>query len=74
MDELKLKLSTKFMRGFVAKQIKKAIFKQTGYQVDIQLNEIAVETKDGRIYIHANVDASLDSEDFVDIIKSTDVD
>lgn len=74
MDELKLKLSTKFMRGFIAKLISKFIFKQIGYPVDIQINEIAIETKDGKIHLHTNVDAQVNSEDFYKIIKSIDLD
>ena len=74
MDELKLKLSTKFMRGIVAKLIKRAIFKQTGYQVDIQINEIAIETKDGKIHLHTSVDADVDYEDFRNILESVNMD
>lgn len=74
MDELKLKLSTKFMRGIVAKLLKKAIFKQFGYPVDIQINEIAIETKDGKIHLHTSVDADVNYEDFRDILKSVYLD
>lgn len=74
MDELKLKLSTKFMRGIVAKLISKAILKNVGYNIDIQLNEIEVETKDGKIRLHINVDAELDNNEFTKIIKGIDLD
>ena len=70
MDELKISLSTKFMRGIVTKIISKAILKKTGYNIDIQLNEIKLETIDGKVCLHADVDAKIDNEDFINIIKS----
>lgn len=74
MDELKLKLSTKFMRGIVAKLLSKVIRDKLGYEIDIQLNEIAVETVDGKIQLHANVDANIDNEEFKKIVKSIGLD
>ena len=35
MDELKMSLSTKFMKGIVTKIISKAILKKTGYNINI---------------------------------------
>ena len=70
MDELKMSLSTKFMRGIVTKIISKAILKKTGYNIDIQLNEIKLETIDGKVCLHADVDAKINNEDFINIIKS----
>ena len=71
MDEMKRKLSTKFMRGMVSKLISKAIYKKLGYKVDIQLNDINVEFIDGETSIHADVDLRLDKEGFTKLIKST---
>lgn len=73
MDELKLILNTKFMRGMVTKIIKKAILKKTGYQVDIDLNEITVEVVDGKAHLHVNADAAINTNDLLDIIKSNDL-
>lgn len=73
MDELKLALSTKFMKGIVTKMIAKALFKKTGYKIDILLNELKLETSDGKVYLHANVDAEMNSEEFVKLIKSKDL-
>lgn len=70
MDELKLILGTKFMRGIVTKIIAKAIFKKTGYQVDIDLHEIKAEVIDGKVHLHMNVDAAINTDDLVNIIKS----
>lgn len=70
MDEMKLKLSTKFMRGIVAKLIAKAIYAKTGYKVDIQLNELAVSIVNGETSVSTNVEVKLASEEFTKIVKS----
>lgn len=74
MDELKLKLSTKFMRGIVTKLISKAIYKKYGYTVDIVLNQIEIKTENGKVRLHADVDAEVNNEEFIKIIKSVGLD
>ena len=74
MDELKLKLSTKFMRGIVAKLVSKAISKKLGYKIDIQLNDIAIDNEDGKIHLHVNADAEISNEEFLKIIKNIGLD
>lgn len=74
MDELKLKLSTKFMRGIVAKLVSKSLFKKFGCEIDIQINEIEVTTHDGKVYLHVNADAETTNEEFKKIIKSSGLD
>lgn len=70
MDELKLKLSTRFMRGIIANLAVKAIEKKLGYKIDILINEIEVKTEDGEIKLHTSVDAKIKNDEFVRIIKS----
>lgn len=70
MDELKLKLSTKFMRGIVANLISKALVKKLGYNIDILLNEIEVKSEDGKVKLHINADAEVENGDLVKILKS----
>lgn len=74
MDEMKLKLSTKFMRGIVAKIISKTLSKKLGVKADIRLNEIEVSTVNDRILIHANVDGEISKEDFMNLIKGINLD
>lgn len=74
MDVLKLKLSTKFMKNMIANLISKTLFKKTGYNVNILLNEIEVENVNGKIYLHINADAEVDNGEFVKILKSLGVD
>lgn len=74
MDELKLKLSTKFMRGIVAKLISKALVKKLGYEIDILLNEIEVKTEDGKVHLHIDADAEIENSEFKKMLKSIGMD
>lgn len=70
MDEMKLKLSTKFMRGMVAKLITRFIYKKYGYKVNIQLNDLDISVIDGETSINTNVEIKLDSKEFMNIMKT----
>ena len=74
MDELKFKLSTKFMRGIVANLLSKVISKKFGYDVDIQINEIVLRTEEGKVKIHVDVDGEVSNDEFKNIIKSVGLD
>ena len=69
MDEMKLSLSTKFMRGMLAKLISKLIKKKYGYKVEIHISEIDLDMMDGQTHIHANVDLNVGSDDFKKLLK-----
>ena len=64
MDEIKLKLTTKFMRGIVSKLIERSIYKKYGYRVNIQLNDLDISVVDGETTINTNVEAKISSEEF----------
>ena len=74
MDELKLNLSGRFMKGIVTKMIAKTIKKKLGYQIDIQLHELGVEAIGGKVYLHINADAEMSSSDFAKLVKCSDED
>lgn len=74
MDEMNIKLSTKFMRNIVAKLLSKFIYKKVGYKIDIQLDSLDVRFIDGETRISANVEAKLNSEEFKKIIKASGLD
>ena len=74
MDEMKLRLTTKFMRNIVSKLLAKLIFKKTGYKIDIQLNDLDLNFVDGETKINANVELHLDSKEFTKIIKTIGLD
>lgn len=73
-DALKLKLSTKFMRGIVSKLIAKAVYKKYGYKIDIQLKELDINVIDGDATINTNVEVKVSSDEFMKIIKDIGLD
>lgn len=68
MDEMKLKLTTKFMRGIVSKLIEKSIYKKYGCIVNVQLNDLDISIIDGETTINTNVEAKISSEEFKKIM------
>ena len=68
MDEMKLKLTTKFMRGIVSKLIERSIYKKYGYIVNVQLNDLDINIVDGETTINTNVEAKISSEEFKKMI------
>ena len=74
MDEMKLKLTTGFMRNMASKLIARSIYKKTGYKVDIQLNDLDISFVDGETNIKTNVEVKLNSKEFAKIIKSIGLD
>lgn len=71
MDELRLRLSTKFMRGIITTLLSKLIRSKFGYDIDIQLNEIEIRTEGGKVRLHADVEAEVSNDEFMKIIKSS---
>lgn len=74
MDEMKLKLSTKFMRGMISKLLSKMIYTKFGYKIDIQLNDLIVKYNDGRARLYVDADVDIDGEEFMNIMKSVGLD
>lgn len=74
MDELKLNLTTKLMKGIVTKLLTKMIYKKCGCKVDIQLNELQINVVDGKAHLHANVDAEINNDEFMKIVKTIGMD
>ena len=74
MDEMRIKLSTSFMRGIVSKLIARSIYKKYGYKVNIKLEDLDVWVIDGDTTVKLNVEAKLKNEDFKRIMKTIDQD
>lgn len=74
MDEMRIKLSTSFMRGIVSKLIARSIYKKYGYKVNIKLEDLDVWVINGDTTVKLNVEAKLKSEDFKRIMKTIDQD
>ena len=74
MDEMKLKLTTRFMRGIASKLLSRMVYKKFGYKVDIQLNDLDIDIINGETTINTNVEVKLDSKEFTKIMKSIGLD
>ena len=61
------------MKNIVTKLLAKAIFKKTGYEVNIQINKIEAEVFDGKINLHVDANAEMNSDDLVQVLKSGDL-
>lgn len=74
MDELRVKLSTKFMKGIVSKWIARTIRKTYGYKVKVQLNELDISSFNCDTTIKANVEIKINSDEFMKILQEFDLD
>lgn len=74
MDEMKLKLKTKFMRGMISKIVSKIVSKNLGCKVNLNLNDIEIEMIDGDVILHLDVDGTMDKYEFNKIIKNIGLD
>ena len=72
MDEMKIKLSTKFMRGMVAKVLIKVIFSKFGVRPEITVNGLEAELKDGKIRFHIDMDGEIDEDVLLKINRRID--
>ena len=59
-----IKLSTKFMKGMVAKIIARKVYKKFGYKIDIQLNDVQIDMINGDIKLHIDVDGKMNKTEF----------
>jgi hypothetical protein len=68
MDEMKI--VSKFTRGIVSKIVTKAVRKKTGCSIDIRLNEFTAKVSDeGRSHVHLDIDAELDKDELMKLLK-----
>lgn len=74
MDLFMLKLSTKFMKGLVAKFISRTVYKKFGYQIDIRLNDIQMDIIDGNVKIHIDADGKMNKTEFQRLMEEIDKD
>lgn len=72
MDEMKINFNTIFMRGMISKLLAKIISKKIGFKPEIDLKELNVELKDGKIDFHISLDGSVDEKAFAKINRIID--
>jgi hypothetical protein len=68
MDEMKI--GSKFTTNIISKLIAMVIRKKFGYEVELKLNEVNATVIDGKTHVHLDVDAELDKEELIKILKS----
>ena len=68
MDEMKI--STRLMKGLIAKIVKTMIKKKVGYDVDIRLNDLVITNDDNKAHVHLNVDAELNKDELAKILET----
>lgn len=68
MDEMRI--VSKFTRGIISKALKVMVRKKSGYNVDIQVNEITTTINNGKTHLHVDVDAELERDELIKILKS----
>ena len=67
MDEMKI--VSKFTTNMISKLVKMVLRKKLGYNIDIQVNEIKTTITDGKTHVHLDVDAELEKDELMKILK-----
>lgn len=65
-----LKISSKFMKGVLNLCLSKMIQKKLGYNIDILINDLNMEVRDGKVYLHVDANGEIKEEEFTKIMKS----
>ena len=69
-----INLKSKFMRKVVSKLLSKSIKSKTGYEIDVQFDELTASFEDGEITVKANLEAKMSKDEFMKILKSQGLD
>lgn len=72
-DELKVRLSSSFMKGIVSKLIAKSVYKKYGYKVTVRLDDLDIWSIDGDTSIKVNAELKMNSKEFKQLMKDLDV-
>lgn len=65
-----MKIGSKFTTSIISKLVIMVIRKKLGYDVELKLNEVTATVIDGKTHVHLDVDAELEKDELVKIIKS----
>ena len=71
MDEMRIE--SKFARSVISKLLRRVLRKKLGYDIDIWVNELHATITDGKTHLHMDVDAELDKEELMKILKGTGI-
>lgn len=72
-DELRVRLSSSFMKGIVSKLIARSIYKKYGYKVAVRLDDLDIWSVDGDTSIKVNAEVKMNSNEFKKLMKDLDV-
>lgn len=64
-----MKIVSGFTRGIISKLVRVLLRKKLGYDIDIQLNKIDVTIVDGKSHVHLDLDAELEKEELLKLLK-----
>ena len=59
MDEMRIKLHSRVMRGIVIKLISNVIYKSTGHKPNIHIKELGIETVDKHIAFNISLEGDI---------------
>lgn len=65
---MKVKLYTNLVKGIVSKLLSKMIAKKIGYNVQVHINELELDEHLGEIKLTANVEAKMNTDDFLKVV------
>lgn len=68
MDEMKI--GSKFTASIISKLVAMVIRKKLGYDVGLKLNEVNATVIDGKTHVHLDIDAELEKDELMKILKS----
>lgn len=69
MDEVKIKLSTQFLKDVFSKIISKMIYQKFGCKLDIQLNDLIIKFNEGKARLYLDVETEIGKEEFMKIAE-----
>ena len=69
-----INLKSKFMRKVVSKLLSKSIKSKTGYEIDVQFDELNASFENGEITVKANLEAKMSKDEFMKILNSQGLD
>lgn len=69
-----MKIVSGFTKGIVSKLIKMFMRKKTGCNINIQLNSMNATVVDGKTHVHLDLDAELEKEELLKLLKNIGLD
>ena len=68
MDEMKI--GSKFITSIISKLASALINKKVGDDIKLKLNEVNATIADGKTHVHLDIDADLEKDELVKILKN----